>query len=100
MRLNQSSGLVTVNEEFTLRLTTVPCINTKEVGYRWACRPASSMNTDITVVARMVPANDSVLDYFAVPRTDGWTSQVTVGPEDDMVSSIYRFDDISFLAGC
>ena len=100
VRLNQSSGLVTVNEEFTLRLTTVPCINTKEVGYRWACRPASSMNTDITVVARMVPANDSVLDYFAVPRTDGWTSQVTVGPEDDMVSSIYRFDDISFLAGC
>jgi DNA invertase Pin-like site-specific DNA recombinase len=97
VRQDARSGLVTVNGEFTLRLTVAPCDSTRPIGCRWALRLASTMNTDITIVARMSPANDRVQDYFVVPRTDGWTCQVTVAPEDDFVAGVYRFDDISFL---
>lgn len=90
------SGKVTINGEFTLRLATALCLE-KPVGYRWAFRMSTTMTTDITVVARMVPGNNSVLDYFVLPTTGQWPSHLTVAPEDDLFLGIYRFDDLSFL---
>jgi hypothetical protein len=97
VRRDLSSGLVTINDEFTLRLAIAPCISTSAVGHRWAIRPNSTMPTDITVVARMAPTNDRVQDYYVLPRTDAWSGQVTVAEEDDLVAGVHRFNDISFL---
>jgi hypothetical protein len=55
------------------------------------------MKTDITVVARMSPANDTVLDYYVLPSADGWPGQITVEADEDLSVGIYRFDDLSFL---
>ena len=96
VRTDWRSGLLTINEEFTLRLATAPCIE-KLVGHRWAFRLSSTMTTDITVVARMAPGNDRVQDYFVLPGVGQWPSQITVEPEDDLILGIYRFDDLSFL---
>ena len=90
------SGKVTINGEFTIRLATALCLE-KSVGYRWAFRMYSTMMTDITVVARMVPGNDSVLDYFVLPTTGQWPSHVSRSHlKNDLFLGIYRFDDLSF----
>jgi hypothetical protein len=96
VRRNLRSGLVTINEEFTLRFAAAPCIE-KSVGYRWYIRLCSTMKTDVTVVARMMPGNDCVQDYFVLPQTGLWPTQITVEPEDDLILGIHRFDDLSFL---
>ena len=96
VRRQLRSGLVTVNDEFTLRLAIASCRH-KSVGDRWHFRLDTGMQTDVTVVARMAPANDTVLDYYLLPETDGWPTQVTVQTDDDLFVGIYRFDDLAFL---
>ena len=97
VRRDLSSGLVTINDEFTLRLATAPCAGALMDGYRWVIRLTSTMSTDITVVARMTPSNDCVQDYYILPRTDAWSGEVTVAEESDLVAGVHRFNDISFL---
>jgi hypothetical protein len=96
VRRDLRSGRVTINDEFSLRLATAPCIE-KGVGYRWHIRLGSTMTTDITVVARMNPSNDGVQDYFVFPQAADWPFQITVEEENDLVLGVYRFDDLSFL---
>lgn len=90
------SGLLRINEEFTLRLVTAPCLH-KAIGHRWALRLSSTMKTDLTVVARMVPTNDSVLDYYLLPRAEAWPPYVTVPLDDDLFVGVCRFGDLTFL---
>jgi len=97
VRRDLKSGLVTINDEFTLRLATAPCVGALMDGYRWVIRLTSTMVTDITVVARMTPSNDCVQDYYILPRTDAWSGDVTVAEESDLVAGVHRFSDISFL---
>ena len=97
VRRDMSSGLLTINEEFTLRLTVAPCITVRPIGVRWAFRLSSTMSSDIVLVARMAPGNDRVEDYYVIPQTEGWKGQITVGPDYDIVPGVYRFDDISLL---
>ena len=85
-----------MNDEFTLRLAIAPC-RLKTVGYRWYFRLDTGMRADMTVVARMAPDNNAVLDYYLLPETDRWPTQVAVRTENDLFLGIYRFDDLSFL---
>lgn len=97
VRKNAHCGLVTVNNEFTLRLAVVPCIQKKVVGCRWQFRLDSTMKTDIVLIARMAPSNDSVLDYYLLPESEQWPTAVTVSAEDSMFVGVHRFRDLSFL---
>jgi DNA invertase Pin-like site-specific DNA recombinase len=85
-----------INGEFTVRVKVAAC-RTTNVGYRWLLRLDGKSKADITLVARLAPTNDQVLDYFALPATDRLPRYIRVGSEDDMVAGIYRFDDLSFL---
>ena len=97
VRRDLKSGMVTINDEFTLRLATAPCAGALMDGSRWVIRLTSTMVTDITVVARMAPSNDCVQDYYILPRTDAWSGDVKVAEESDLVAGVHRFNDISFL---
>jgi hypothetical protein len=85
-----------INDEFTVRVKVAAC-RTTSVGYRWLLRLGDKSKADITLVARLTPTNDQVLDYFALPATDRLPRYIRVRPEDDMVAGIYRFDTLSFL---
>lgn len=90
------SGLVTINNEFTLRLATTACFN-KSIGLRWHIRLTTTMKTDVTLVARMAPGNESVLDYYLLPMVSDWPAFLTVEPEGDLITGVYHFEDLTFL---
>jgi hypothetical protein len=96
VRLDLSSGLVKINDEFTLRVAVVPCQKTP-VGTRWIFRLNSTMKTELTVLARMDSENNYAQDYYAFPRAERTQSTIAVRPEYDLVACRYRFDDLSFL---
>ena len=72
-------GLLTVNREFTIRFTLARCI-ADDSGNRWKLRLNSPLRPDITVVGRMAPDNEFILDYYLVPRTDKWETCITLEP--------------------
>jgi DNA invertase Pin-like site-specific DNA recombinase len=96
VRRNLRSGLVTINDEVTLRFAIAPCIE-KSVGPRWMFRLDSTLKTDLTIVARLTPTNEAIQDYCLLPRTHSWSTRVTVGPEKYLFTGISCFDDLSFL---
>jgi len=96
VRVDLSSGLVKINDEFTLRVAVVPCQETP-VGARWIFRLHSTMKTDLTVFARMDSENNHAQDYYAFPRAERTQGTIAVRSEDDLVACRYRFDDLSFL---
>jgi len=96
VRQNFSSGLITVNNEFTLRLTAALCVE-RRIGKRWPFRLRSPVKADFIVVVRLTPNNETVHDYFILPAAAGWPPHLTVGEEDDLAVGCYRFSDLSFL---
>jgi hypothetical protein len=96
VRLDLSSGLVKINDEFTLRVSIVPC-QEMPAGTRWIFRLDSKMKTDFAVMARMDPANDHAQDYYVFPRSERTQGTIALSAEDHLAAGQYRFDDLSFL---
>ena len=89
------ADLLTVNGEFTVAFVVLRCRHTKHRGYRWRLRSAAL--ADITVAARMVPDNDSVLDYYVLPRRAELAPMLDLAPANGFLIDVYRFDDLSVL---
>jgi hypothetical protein len=96
VRVNLASGLITINNEFTLRVAVAP-FEDRRVGTRWVFRLDSKMKTDLTVMARMDSANHHAQDYYVFPRAERTQGTIAVSPEDHLRAGLYRFDDLSFL---
>ena len=91
-----STGLLTINDELRMRFLAARSRRTGHSGNRWYFRFDSRLSFDITIVARMSPHNDAVLDYFLVPRFEQVRSQVYSGASASALN-IYRFADLSVL---
>jgi DNA invertase Pin-like site-specific DNA recombinase len=96
VELGPRPGLVTVNGEFTILFTLARC-QTDDLRTRWKLRLNSRLKPDITVVGRMAPGNECILDYYFVPGTDKWESCLTIEPDNGFVVDAYRFTDLSIL---
>lgn len=96
VELGPQPGLVTVNGEFTILFTLARCLE-GDLRNRWKLRLNSRLRPDITVVGRMAPGNELILDYYLVPKTDKWETCLTLEPENGFVVDTYRFNDLSIL---
>jgi DNA invertase Pin-like site-specific DNA recombinase len=90
------TDLLSINGEFTVAFAVLRCRHTKHRGYRWRLRSAATL-ADITVAARMVPGNDSVLDYYVLPRLAGLAPILDLAPTNSFLIDVYRFPDLSVL---
>jgi DNA invertase Pin-like site-specific DNA recombinase len=91
------AGLFIVEEEYSLSLTLVRCRKTKDSGIRWFVQSRSDLDADITVVARLNEANDSVLDYFLLPAGTIKGSYLMLAANNPLHLEIFRFDNLDFL---
>jgi DNA invertase Pin-like site-specific DNA recombinase len=95
VRRDLGSDLLTINEELRVQYRTVRCCRAMRSEYRWFFRFDSLPLCDITVAARMSPQNQTVLDYFLVPRFEKVPNQYCSSARSGL--NIYRFDDLSVL---
>jgi DNA invertase Pin-like site-specific DNA recombinase len=91
---NAATHLLTINREFTAALTLLRCRKTRAGNFRWLLSLARSV-PDITLAARLGPANQSVLDYFLLPGLDVLERQIRFAPDNAIGLNVYRFDDLS-----
>ena len=91
-----ATDLITINEELRLRFLTVRCCRAVQPRDRWYFRFDSAPLCDISVATRLGSQNDSVLDYFIIPRFENVPNQWYSGSESSPLN-IYRFGDLSIL---
>jgi len=87
---DQTTDLLTVNEDFTLALSVARCREIHEGEYRWVIRFDTSLDPDITVGARMAPGNASILDYYLFPSIDVLSDHCRLAAQNGLVLDVYR----------
>ena len=91
------AGILTINGEFTVSFALARCRETKHRGYRWQFRLDPGRPEDITIVARMAPGNQTIQDYYILPRIDELEPHFDLGMINSFVDDVYRFANLSVL---
>lgn len=99
VQLSLATGLLTVNKEITVSFMLIRCRETKYRGHRWQFQFHLANRPDITIAARMSPANDVVMDYYILPGLAEVPSQIDLALSDNLMLDVYRFADLSFFKG-
>lgn len=94
---DESSGILTVNRDFTASIIVARCRESYTGSCRWLLRLERSLNPDITVGVRLLPDNESILDYYLFPTLDVLDRKLRLAPENAAVLDVYRFENLSFF---
>lgn len=94
---NAASHLVTVNDEFTVSICIARCIATAAGSLRWQIRFDTSLQPDIIIALRMDRENETILDYYILPRIDLPGPQVRLGEHNGLALDAFRFDSLDQL---
>jgi DNA invertase Pin-like site-specific DNA recombinase len=88
--------VLTVNGRQRLRLIVARCRGGKRFD-RWKLRLYSPVKPDVTLIARLSPDNETIVDYLYVPWCDKGISQITLGFDNIDAIGGKRFIDLAFL---
>ncbi len=88
-------GLWRVNDEFTMSLILARCRQTGTGNYRWLLRFEVDRRPDVTVAARLNPANTEILDYYLFPALDTLSAAVRLAVDNPVNLDVYRFSDLT-----
>jgi hypothetical protein len=94
-----STGLLTVNDEFTASLVLARCGRTESGSFRWLIRLDTGLNPDITIAVRMDTDNRQPLDYYLLPSLDMTFQRLRLAEENGIWLDIYRFTTLDFFFG-
>jgi hypothetical protein len=95
--IDKDTGLLTVNDEFTVSVVIARCLMTGAGFPRWQIRLDTGLVPDITAAVRMNPSNKRVLDYYLLPRIDMSLPKLRLAQENGLFLDGYRFDSLAFL---
>lgn len=92
------TGLLRVNDEFTMSIVIARCLQLVSGTFRWHLHFEASLAPDITVVARLAADQKAVLDYYLFPRIDLPLRPCRLAEQDnDVLLDAYRFDSLEPL---
>lgn len=94
---NSATGLLQVNDEFTVSLALCRCRTTTAGATRWIVRFDTALKPDITIAVRMEPDAQSIRDYYLLPAINVWSEQLRLGDHNEQGFDAYRYDDLSML---
>lgn len=98
VRQDEETGLLTVNEEFTVSITLARCLRTPAGAFRWRIRFDTSLRPDVTVAIRMAADQQQALDYYLFPRIDLPLRALRLNEERNGIGlDAYRFETLDPL---
>jgi hypothetical protein len=99
IRIDPTTDLLTVNEEFSASLVIARC-RQKECGaFSWLIRIDAGLKPDITVAMRMDAENRHPLDYYLLPSLDLTFEKLTLAEDNAVSLDTYRFGTLDFFFG-
>ncbi|MGE5203471.1 MAG: recombinase family protein, partial [Acidobacteriota bacterium] len=90
-------NLLLLNEEITVAILVVRCLQTISGTWRWYVRFNVRPIPDVTVAVRMAPDNQSILDYFFFPAAVDRAPYVLLRPDNSHELDCYRFETLDPL---
>ena len=99
IKKDEKTDILTINSEFTASIVIVRCKKTKAGSLRWITRLDSGHDPDITVVLRMYPSNNEVMDYYLIPLIDVTIKKLLLAEENGAFLDAYHFDTLDFFFG-
>lgn len=94
-----ATGILDVNDEFSISIVLSRCHTTEAGGRRWKIRFDTSLCPDITVAVRLNYENQSALDYYLLPRLDFGLDRLCLAESNAFELDSYRFDTLDYLYG-
>ena len=95
--MNEESDLLKINHEYTASLLLSRCQETRANSQRWRRRFDTGLAPDVTIAARLNPANGSVTDYYLLPRIDLLWERLNLAPQNGVFLDLYRFDNLNIF---
>ena len=92
-----TTELLVLDEELVVSLVLSRCLRTPAGTPRWLVRFEDSHRPDITIVARMDEANQTIKDYYLFPSLDKLALRLRLAECNDALLDAYRFDDLKFF---
>jgi hypothetical protein len=98
VRQDARTKLLIVNGNLRVRVCVSRCRSLKQ-SHRWLLRLRSPLQPNITVIARLAPGNESILDYFYFRSCDidPRLTQVTVAAKGKNRFGLRHVTDLTFL---
>ena len=96
VRQDVRGQFLTINENLNVRLSLARCRTRTRIN-SWKLQMRSPYKPDVTIFARMTPGNETILDYFCVPRSKKTLAQITVSPQTPATRDLEQFNDLTFL---
>jgi DNA invertase Pin-like site-specific DNA recombinase len=95
--VDPTSGLLVVNDEFTVSVLIVRCLQTPGGSHRWKLRFETGLEPDITIAVRMNATNQAPLDYYLFPAIDVLSENLRLREDNGFSLDAYRFDDLDII---
>lgn len=96
-KCDAATDLLTVNGDFTTSLVIARCKPTASGSYRWHIRFDTSLQPDITVVARMDATNQHALDYYVFPSIDFSPDRLPTMEDNEFTLDAYRMVSLDYF---
>lgn len=94
---DDASHVLTINGEFTVSVCIARCVATAAGSLRWQIRFDTSLQPDVIVALRMDRENETIQDYYILPRIDLPGPQVRLGEHNGLALDAFRFDSLDQL---
>lgn len=94
-----TTGILDINNEFSISIVLARCHTTEAGGRRWKIRFDTSLCPDITVAVRLAADNLSALDYYLLPRLDFGRERICLAETNAFELDSYRFETLDYLYG-
>ncbi|MBF0181818.1 MAG: recombinase family protein [Magnetococcales bacterium] len=91
------NDLLTINDEFTASLVISRCMATAKGTSRWNVRFDTSLNPDLTIVARMDADNEAIQDFYLIPAQIIKKRRVLFAADNGAFWDSFRFDTLDFF---
>lgn len=96
--VDRASGLLRVNDEFTVSIVLARCLQLLSGAFRWRLRFGGGFSPDITVFVRMAANHSTPLDYYLFPCIDLPLRPVRLAEKENSIFyDAYRFDGLELL---
>jgi len=93
-----SSGLLTINGEFSAVLVLSRCRQTSAGSLRWSIQFNQRFVPDITILVRMDAANERPADYYLLPVMDIQMPKLLLCETNGAFLDTYQFDTLDYFA--
>ena len=90
------TGRLLINGEYTAEVLFTRCMETPAGSSRWQINLGQAA-ADITVVARMDDCNQSVADFYLLPRIDMRQPMLRLGDQNGAAIDTYRYENLNFF---